>query len=34
VLDRDGKRLDAVVRVPTNSSQIRAIFTIWPPGAR
>ncbi len=34
VLDRDGKRVDAIVRVPTNGSQVRAVFTIWPPGAR
>ena len=34
VVDAEGKRLDAVVRVPTNGSQVRAIFTVWPPGAR
>ena len=34
VIDADGKRIDAIARVATNSSQVRAVFTIWPPGAR
>jgi hypothetical protein len=34
IVDADGKRLDAVVQVPTNGSQVRAVFTIYPPGSR
>jgi len=34
IVDADGKRLDAVAQVPTNGSQVRAVFTIWPAGAR